>query len=580
MGTSRWRDVIGSTWVSLVARWRLGATIVLGVAVGAGTLGVTAVPASAGPAWQVAWTSPTDLSIGYTQYSTVRDIATIPVSGTAIALTFSNLWSKYPTTFTAVTVGVQQSGVNVVPGSFVPVTFHGGSRSVVIGAGAQVTSDPVAMNVHANETLSVSIAVGGWAAVSAHTCCDGNIDTWATSNRVGNLTMSPTGANFNPQLTGAYIRWLSGISVAGSPAIGSIVAFGDSITDGYGYMNNGFSWVTALQRRISQLPPDQQVSVVNEGIAGNTMAAFPPNTTYELTSGGLAGTKRFSNDALAWPGVRDVVLLLGTNDIWFGAGGLGKPVPPYGTPLSIEGAMRLVIAQAHAKGVKIYGVTLLPRSTSTKADHDQAEYWGPQEQAVLQAVNTWMLSGTTGFDGVIDLAAVMGDVYNGACNPTVPYAPYFNPDHLHPNVAGETAMGNAISTALFGLAQAPQVPALVSATPTTGCPAAQAAAVILTASTTPGTTTTTSTTSTTVPATTTTTAPVGLLGRFNTSIYLWIALALSILALLIVARRRQVRRRVEARRRAIRLDEYSRRPPPAPRQPPPGPAPRRPPPRR
>ena len=563
---------------------RLGAALVLGLTTFAASLGATATTATtaaAGPAWQVAWTSPTDLRIGFTQDSTVRDIATIPVSATSISLTFSNLWSTTPTEFSAVTVGVQQSGVDVVPGSFVPVTFNGGSRHVIMAPRAQVTSDPVAMSVRAGETISVSIAVSGWAGVSAHTCCDGYTDTWATSNGVGNLTMSPTGAGFNQLLTGAYIRWLSGVSVAGSPAIGSIVAFGDSITDGYGYMNNGFSWVTAIQRRISQLPADQQVSVVNEGIAGNTMAAFPPGTTYEETSGGLAGVKRFSNDALAWPGVRDVLLLLGTNDIWFGAGGLGKPVPPYGTPLSIEGAMRQVIAEAHAKGVKIYGITLLPRSTSTAADHDQPEYWSPNEQAILHAVNTWMLSGTTGFDGVIDLAAVMGDVYNGACSPTVPYAPYFNPDHLHPNVAGETAMGNAISTALFGLAQAPQIPSLVSVTPTAGCAGAQAARAILAASTAPGTTTTTSTT-TTVPQTTTTKAPVGLLGRVGSSGYVWIALVLTILVALISARRRQLRRRAEARRRAIRLAEFSRRPlPPAPRRPPPGTSPpRRPPPRR
>jgi lysophospholipase L1-like esterase len=462
------------------------------------------------------------------------------------------------------------------------VTFNGGSRQAVIAAGAQITSDPVAMAVHAGETISVSIAVSGWAGVSAHTCCDGFTDTWATSNGVGNLTTSPSGANFNALLTKPYIRWLSGISVAGSPAIGSIVAFGDSITDGYGYMNNGFSWVTAIQKRISQLPTNEQVSVVNEGIAGNTMAAFPPGTTYEESSGGLAGVKRFNNDALAWPGVKDVLLLLGTNDIWFGAGGMGKPVPPYGTPLSIEGAMRQVIAQAHAKGVKIYGITLLPRSTSTAADHDQPEYWGPQEQAILHAVNTWMLSGTTGFDGVIDLAAVMGDVYNGACTPTVPYAPYFNPDHLHPNVAGETAMGNAISTALFGLPQAPQIPPLVSVTPTSNCAAAQAATAILAASTAPGTTTTTSTTTTTVPATTTTKPPVSLLSRVDSSGYLWAALALTILLALLGARRRQLRQKAEARRRAVRLADFSRRPPPTPprRSPPPGPPPRRPPPRR
>jgi len=558
------------------------AALTAGLALLVGSSAVTATPASAAGGWQVAWTAPTDLSLGSTLNSTVRDIATVPIGASSVSFTFSNLWSPTPTTFAAVTVGVTQSGVDVVPGSFRPVTFRGGSRSVVIAPGGQVTSDPVAMSVHAGESLSVSIAVSGWAAVSAHTCCDGRIDTWATSNGVGNLTLSPTGAQFNRLLTGSYIRWLSGISVAGSASTGSIVAFGDSITDGYGYTNVGFSWVDALQRRFSMLPPAQQMPVVNEGIAGNTMAAFPPNTTYATKSGGVAGETRFANDALAWPGVKDVLLLLGTNDIWFGAGGeTVKPIPPYGTPLSIEGAMRNVVNQAHARGVKIYGITLLPRATSTAADHDQAEYWGPHEQAILSAVNTWMLSGAGGFDGVIDLAAVMGDVYNGACDPTTPFAPYFNPDHLHPNVAGETVMGNAISTTIFGMAQAPQLSPPVTVTPTAGCAAAQRARAVLAASTAPGTTTTTSTT-TTIPTTTTTKAPVGLLKRVGSSMYLWAALALTILFAIWNARRRQLRRRAEARRRAIRLANYPRMPPPAPPRNPstPGSAPRRPPPRR
>jgi len=84
------------------------------------------------------------------------------------------------------------------------------------------------------------------------------------------------------------MRWLSAISVAGTPAVGSVVAFGDSITDGF--QDAGAGWPVPLQRRIGQLAPSAQVSVVNEGISGNTLTAFPaspPNLTYALTSGGF-----------------------------------------------------------------------------------------------------------------------------------------------------------------------------------------------------------------------------------------------------------------------------------------------------
>ncbi len=501
-----------------------------------------------------------DLALSPTYDSTVRDVASVAVAGRLLELTFSNLWSPRPTTFAAVTVGVAQTGPTIVAGSFVPVTFNHGQRFVTIPANGRVTSDPVAMVVRANERLSVSIAVSGWANVSVHYCCVGNVDTWATSNGAGDHTLDPTGNSFNSQLTGSYIRWLAGIAVAGTPARGSIVAFGDSITDGYGYENNGFSWVNALQQRIDRLPPSDRMSVVNEGIAGNTLTVFPPRTSYEFSSGGLPGVTRLANDALAWPGVKDVVVLLGTNDIWFGAGGVaGKPIPPYGTAASIEAGLRSLIAQVHARGLKIFGITLLPRATSTKADHDTPEYWGPSEQAVLSAVNAWMLAGQTGFDGVFNLNPVMADVYNGDCNPTIPFPPYFNPDHLHPNIAGQTVMANAISTTLFGMPQAPLSAPVVSATPTPGCPGAREAAAILAAAV-PTTTTTTTTV-----APTTTTVPTSLPRRLRSlATVLLGVLILAVLALALITRRRIVQRR-RRRSRASR-DNYPRVSPPGPRR--------------
>jgi lysophospholipase L1-like esterase len=113
--------------------------------------------------------------------------------------------------------------------------------------------------------------------------------------------------------------------------------------------------------------------------------------------------------------------------------------------------MSQVISETHARGIKIFGITLLPRSSSSGVDFEKPEAWIPAEQAVLQAVNAWILSPISGFDGVINLAAVMGDVYNGACRPTIPFSGYFNLDNLHPNSAGQSVMADAVSTVLFGI---------------------------------------------------------------------------------------------------------------------------------
>ena len=513
--------------------------------------------------WVTAWTSPTDLALGGAYNSTIRDIATVPIAGTRVALTFSNLWSSTPTTFGAVTVAEDLSGASLVAGTVHPVTFAG-RRSVTIPAHGRVTSDPVSLAVHSGETLAVSIAIAGWATVSVHYCCVGHTDTWATANGVGDQTAVTSAQPFNVSLTGPFLRFLSGITVAGTPARGTVVAFGDSITDGYGYENQGYSWVTALQQRLDALPARDQLAVVNEGISGNTLTVFPAGTTFAANSGGWPGVTRFATDALSWPGVRSIVVLLGINDIWFGAGGLtGHPIPPYGTAASLEAGYRSLIAQARAHGIPIDAVTLLPRATSTANQRDDviAEYWGPSEQAVLNAVNAWLLSGHSGFTHVIDAASVMGDVYDGACQPTLPYPAYFNQDHLHPNVAGQTALANAIPTTWLGTAAAPHTPALTSAIPTPGCAAAHQAAAVLAASVPPTTTTTTTT-----PVTTTTTGP-SLARRARPFLGGALIVLLVLAAALALVARSRVRRRHRAHQRMASLDAYSRLQPPRTRRP-------------
>ena len=454
----------------------------------------TTAPVPGPPAWQTAWTSPMDLLLKpYPEVAavdtTVRDVATVAVSGTAVAIQLSNQWGPVPVTFGAATIGERAgtTGTGIVPGTLAAVTFPGGTPSVTVPAGADVTSLPVALAVQAGEALIVSLWVPGPAPVSVHYCCVDHIDAYLSPNGSGNLTLQTAPADAG----GSWqIRWLSAVEVSGTPSQGTVVALGDSITDGY--RDAGQAWPTALRQRIAGLPPDQQVAVVNEGITANTLTAFPSGDdargqsyTYADLQGGQPGVTRLDRDALALPGTEDVLLLLGTNDIWFG---WRDATPPYGSAPSIIAAMQQVIAATHAAGKRIIGVTLLPRATNSPAcpaDVCDEEVWTPSEQATLAAVDAWMVGPSTGFDAVIDLAAVMGDVYDGQCRPDLPFPPYFNNDNLHPDVAGEIAMADAIPTTLFGIPEAPLLPDPVTAIPTPGCPGAQQAEAVLAAAAAP-----------------------------------------------------------------------------------------------
>ncbi len=517
---------------------------------------------AAAPTWQTTWTSPMDLLLGTADDATARDIAQVAVSGTSIEVQLSNQWGDVPLTFGAVTVGQVATGATIVPGTIVPVTFAGGATTVTIPAHGRVTSLPVTMTVTAGESLAVNIWVppGSSEPVSVHYCCQGRIDSYTTPDFGGNRTESTSAAGFS-MVAGAswQMRWLSAVAVSGTVAQGTVVAFGDSITEGFN--NNGVGWPELLQSRIDGLSPPDRMSVVDEGIAGNTLTLFPADVkTFQYVSGGQPGVVRLPYDALDLPGVKDVVLFLGTNDIWFGGGGDPKENNPpgvAGTAPLIIAAMQSVIASVHAAGMKIFGVTLLPR-LSSPASSGLAEIWTPADQATLEAVNNWILTPGNGFDGVFDLAAVMGDVYNGACTPTVPFPPYFTGDSLHPNTAGQTAMADAIPTSVLGIDEAPPLPPVVQAIPTPGCAAAARAAAVLAAGS-------TTTSTTTIPAQTTTpsTRPRHrhvVRRRSGTPRWVFVLVGVVVLVAFTVATLRIVTLRRRARRRRLvtaRLDRLA-----------------------
>ena len=64
-------------------------------------------------------------------------------------------------------------------------------------------------------------------------------------------------------------------------------------------------------------------------------------------------------------------------------------------------AYQSAISQAHAAGVKILGVPLLPIKHSVK----DSSY----DEETRTTVNAWIRGGTTGYDGIVDFESVVSD---------------------------------------------------------------------------------------------------------------------------------------------------------------------------
>jgi lysophospholipase L1-like esterase len=89
-------------------------------------------------------------------------------------------------------------------------------------------------------------------------------------------------------------------------------------------------------------------------------------------------------------------------------------------------------ARAHARGLRIFGATLLP--------FQGAGYYTPAGEATREAVNTWIRT-IGAFDGIVDFDMAMRD----PAGPLRLNPAYGSGDHLHPNDVGYRAMADAIN---------------------------------------------------------------------------------------------------------------------------------------
>jgi lysophospholipase L1-like esterase len=252
-----------------------------------------------------------------------------------------------------------------------------------------------------------------------------------------------TGAQqLTPASTAEQWFFLTGVSVRTRPPAASIVALGDSITDGASStVGANRRWPDLLARRLHAAPGPAHLGVLNAGVCGNRLLHDPnPPLGSEAEEFamffGPGALRRFDRDVGAQPGARYVIVQLGVNDL--GHPGLLAPAGEEVPAAAIIGAHRQLIARAHDRGMKIFGCTITPFGGNTLGMYSAAR------EAARQAVNTWIR--TSGeYDALIDFDAALRD----PARPVRLLPGYDSGDHLHPNDAGMDALAHAVPLDLF-----------------------------------------------------------------------------------------------------------------------------------
>ena len=396
--------------------------------------------------WFSAWTISighrmlSTLPVGNANYApnltgqTVRMIVRPSIAGNAVRVRIENTQATTPVVFSGAFIGQVASGAAVVPGTNVRLTF-GGSAGLSLAAGAGAYSDPVKLKLDAFQRLAVSLQVASATEVSGHQL--GLTTNYMAAGAVGDNT---SGAGYTPvpQNNGNYpFYYVAAVDVESSKATGTIVTLGDSITDGRcsTRLPDGTipadqynRWTDVLATRLHALYGDRAPAVANEGIAGNRVVIPGGN--------GPAAVLRLDNDVLARAGITAVIFYEGTNDITGNA-----------TTAQLIAGLQQVIDRVHAKGIPIYGGTVVPRGRPAPL----TGWTGPMEKVKLE-VNHWMHT-EANFDGIIEFGSVLeGPIVIGSDGaPAVSYWDAWNcSDYTHPNTAGYQAMGSLIDLGLFG----------------------------------------------------------------------------------------------------------------------------------
>ena len=349
--------------------------------------------------------------------NTLRQVVCVSIGGKRLRLKFSNQFGKSPVTMKAVQIAVSTGGSKIDQSTAKTLKFNG-RQEIIMEPGADIVSDPIAFDLKPRMEVAITISYGETSAIMT-----GHPGSFTTSYLLAGQHAT-SNADFQDAVATQHWYTITGIDVEASKPAGTVVVFGDSITDGNGSGNNKQNrWPDILEMALLKNPATKQVGVLNMGIGGNCVlrAGFGPS-----------GLDRFDREVIQQSGVRWLVILEGINDL----GSTRDSTSAAEVANNLIAAYDKMIIQAHAGGIKVYGATITPVKRSF--------YYTSYKDAARNAVNNWIR--TSGhFDAVIDFDKAIRDPNDEAS--ILPANQ--SGDYLHPSELGYQVMGGTVDLSLF-----------------------------------------------------------------------------------------------------------------------------------
>ena len=354
----------------------------------------------------------------YARDITLRYPIRVPFGGEAIRLTFDNYCGTEPVTLDKTTL--------LVRGEFLPVTF-GGKGGVTIGAGENITSDPVMVPLRAGETVHVSFYLKDFTLMRSVVFTSGALSGGLYANGDATETVD---IDVNTSRVTRLNYFLSDVHLLTGEENRAIVCYGDSIT--------AQDWPDDLQLRCAR-EGFAHTAIIRKAASGTRILREYTCLTYE--SYGLMGSRRFLHE-LPVAGADTVIIQQGINDIIHPVGeeiNIFRPMSDLPTVQELTDGLMVYVAQAREMGLRVYVGTLLPMG-GWRTD-------APFRQEMRHAYNDFIRRAAEEgqIDGCIDFDAALRD----PAKPDWFLPEYDSGDHLHPSKKGYQRMAEEVPAALL-----------------------------------------------------------------------------------------------------------------------------------
>jgi lysophospholipase L1-like esterase len=371
-------------------------------------------------AWAVSYLSTTVNGTPYANVptfnnQTLRMNMFAKLGGTALRVKFTDRFATNPVVIGEAHLALRSgtSGSGIVQATDHVLTFDG-ATNLTLAAGEERWSDPVTLVVTQHQDVTISVFLPQPIKPT----------TFHFVAKTGYYVSGDhcTNASFTSPSTTSMYFFVSDLQVMAPANSRVIVALGDSITDGScATIDANDAWPDVLSMRLPALSDGTPVGVINMGIGSNRFVT--------TNAAGLPGLNRLDDDVLSRSNVTHLILLEGINDISY----------EHVLPEDLIAAYQQAIDRAHAKGIKVFGATLLPIGNSVK--------YTTTNEATRQAVNKWVRESGR-FDAVLDFEKVVRDTN---FNPLRIQSSLTCGDYVHPNNQGYLLIGNSVPLNLFNV---------------------------------------------------------------------------------------------------------------------------------